>query len=570
MAAAQAQEPNVAPSGAIPSGGNSLTIHKYDGDTGTSRDDGLPKGADALNGHNPLEGVTFHLFKLDIYENKEGAPTKVDLTTNAGWQALQGISMRDLREALFEGPEIVENIQSGPVTVGEGEGAYQVTVTEVKGNQAGDEAAAQAESAQGSGQKTGADGAATFSGLDTAVYMVVEETNLRPTGVQGAVAPAAPFITTAPITHPTERNGWLQDIHVYPKNQVSDVQAKKAVVGDDQSLDVFQQAHNSGEYMKYQITAGVPSAVTAYSVTDKLPAKLGEAQDFVVKAGDETLAENTDYSVTKWTLGAESQQQHLFRVDLNETGATKARGKNLTVEFRAKVADGLAAGTSLSNTAWARPGAPLVADPAGTNWDPANGNLAGVATNEVTSTYGQVNLTVNPAEGETNVPSGAEFGLFRCDADGNVVGADGQAVGNTPDAVENAALSLDGNKAVTLTNQADAAFTTAMFPGVHLTNQAPGENGATNQTDVWNNVGSTFCLVQTKAPEGYVPLAEPITVENFGDTDTQGNVTINLVKANAGFQLPLTGGMGIVAIVVVGLAVAGGGLWWVRRDNATA
>lgn len=106
-AAAQTTTVNVAPSGAIPANGNSLTIHKYDGDTTEgSRDDGLPKGADALNGHNPLEGVTFHLYKLDI--------SGVDLTTNSGWQALQGIDMSALRQALFNGPEIVENIQTSP------------------------------------------------------------------------------------------------------------------------------------------------------------------------------------------------------------------------------------------------------------------------------------------------------------------------------------------------------------------------------------------------------------------------------------------------------------------------
>ena len=60
-------------------------------------------------------------------------------------------------------------------------------------------------------QTTGADGVATFAGLDVGVYLVAE-TNKDPHTTR--VTPN--FFVSIPMTNP-EGDGWLYDVHVYPK-----------------------------------------------------------------------------------------------------------------------------------------------------------------------------------------------------------------------------------------------------------------------------------------------------------------------------------------------------------------
>ncbi|CAB0813044.1 hypothetical protein FRC0195_01963 [Corynebacterium diphtheriae] len=56
-------------------------------------------------------------------------------------------------------------------------------------------------------------GATKFDNLEPALYFVVQELN----GTE-AVVLSQPFMVAAPQTKPTG-NGWLQDVHVYPKHQ---------------------------------------------------------------------------------------------------------------------------------------------------------------------------------------------------------------------------------------------------------------------------------------------------------------------------------------------------------------
>ena len=71
-----------------------------------------------------------------------------------------------------------------------------------------------------------------------------------------------------------------------------------------------------------------------------------------------------------------------------------------------------------------------------------------------------------------------------------------------------------------------------------------------------------YCLVETKAPEGYSLQADPIPFRVLAD-DAEGKVptevTVTDVPKNAGFRLPLTGANGVIFLTVAGaLLVAGG------------
>lgn len=116
---------------------------------------------------------------------------------------------------------------------------------------------------------------------------------------------------------------------------------------------------------------------------------------------------------------------------------------------------------------------------------------------------------------------------------------------------------------------------------------AVGTDGKLHFTGLKEGV---YYLVETKAPEGYNVLTEPVIVKiaatynedgtldnwiaqivqtaddtvNVGDTDSY---TIT-VENNKGTLLPGTGGMGTVIFTVVGVAVvAGGAIWMVQRNR---
>ena len=141
----------------------SITIHKYvkDADNGTTEGNGLE---DTSNHGTPLDGVTFTVEKL----------TNVDLTTQAGWEKLAG---------------------------------YNGNVDSAKAG--GTDAAVK--------KKTAGGGVATFDSLPLGAYIVTETET--PAGYVGS----KPFIITVPMTHPTDLNKWVYDVHAYPKNSKAGV-----------------------------------------------------------------------------------------------------------------------------------------------------------------------------------------------------------------------------------------------------------------------------------------------------------------------------------------------------------
>lgn len=92
----------------------------------------------------------------------------------------------------------------------------------------------------------------------------------------------------------------------------------------------------------------------------------------------------------------------------------------------------------------------------------------------------------------------------------------------------------------------------------------------------------TYQLVETKAPQGYNKVTEPITVTieaTYNDDGTLASWKVNEDGTNhevevvnhAGAILPGTGGMGTVVFTVVGVAiVVCGAVWYVRRSKANS
>ena len=141
----------------------SITIHKLvkDDTNGTTEGTGLEDTTVTGTG---LDGAKFTVQRL----------TGVDLTTQAGWQKLVG----------FNG---------------------NVDAAKADGTDAAVE------------KTTGADGKAKFDSLPLGAYIVTETET--PAGYIGS----KPFIITVPMTHPTEKNEWNYNLHVYPKNSKAGV-----------------------------------------------------------------------------------------------------------------------------------------------------------------------------------------------------------------------------------------------------------------------------------------------------------------------------------------------------------
>jgi fimbrial isopeptide formation D2 family protein len=191
-----------------------------------------------LAGLTPIAGVTFSLQSVD----------SIDLSTNAGWQTVDGLTAAD--------------VLADPA-------AYPLT-------------------AEGSGVTDG-DGELTFGTLPLGVYLVTETSP----GDNPIAQPTAPFLVTMPL--PTGDNTWLYDVNVYPKNAVTEI--TKTV--DDTA------AFGLGDDVNWSITGSVPflaaaDPLTAFGITDVLDARLGFSSaevSAVTAAGDPLALVATDYTV---------------------------------------------------------------------------------------------------------------------------------------------------------------------------------------------------------------------------------------------------------------------------------
>ncbi|MFP7762005.1 SpaH/EbpB family LPXTG-anchored major pilin [Marisediminicola sp. LYQ134] len=121
---------------------------------------------------------------------------------------------------------------------------------------------------------TGTDGVAEFedgASLPIGLYLVTE--TVLP---EGATNPAAPFLVTLPFpTGPTgaPANQWIYDVHVYPKNAVTDLTKTRVP-----ALPNTVEARNP-DLIRWAITSDIPTlaagdTLSTFSLTDALPDEL--------------------------------------------------------------------------------------------------------------------------------------------------------------------------------------------------------------------------------------------------------------------------------------------------------
>ena len=394
---------------------------------------------------------------------------------------------------------------------------------------------------------TGGDGLASFTDAQTEVgaYLVSE------TRTPDKVIPAEDFVVTLPMTNPDNTTKWNYDVHVYPKNTISGVDKK---VTD-------KPAPGSGHDITYTITTSIPKVdypggarIKRYEVVDQLDKRIKkDALTPVVKIvgqNETPLADTTDYTL----ITAEGADHNWATIQLTEEGRRKAAEARhngtgetkvqvtLTAKFDATVnLEG-----DLSNTAGLIPN-----DSPNFTWDPSNPGtkVPGIPTTPVLSKYGKVVVTKTGTDELADMTkyNGAQFQVYECTKTaGGATLRDGDPSTQAVDP-----LTIGGEK----------TFTTAGQGMVEINYLRANDYVDGMKKDTLTDEDH-YCLVETKAPEGYTLQADPIPFRVLADNATAKAptaVTVTDVPKNAGFRLPLTGANGVIFLTVAGaLLVAGG------------
>lgn len=505
-----------------------LTIHKFYG----AAVDKPNNGTEQTISKPPLEGVPFDIYKV------EG----VDLTTNAGWKTAAELYKTNIT--------VNNNV---PTITGK-------TLTKV------------------TTVTSGADGTATFTQTNgVGVYVVVENLSGVTTVKKhdnGAtedidvakVTPAKPFLVTLPMTEPVKKQSWMYDVHVYPKNQ-SDTITK--TVKDEGTITFGDNAEPTkvSKTANHEVTYTITSSITdgseplgKYVIYDEIDPRV-DVTAIDLKLSDGTaLVCGTDYDIK------------IAGKAVACDGIANADPKNGKVEIAFKDTDAATDGVQLGkleadrnndvvttikvkvnkegdkglipNTASFIPNKP---------WEEANPGKPPIPSNPVESRYGDLKINKVDAKEPNTKLDGAVFSIFKAGKDGKCDDADVKA-----DPLYTGVTTANGG--------------TATVKGLQASDWYDGKEQTAKQG---------YCLVETKSPDGYNLLAQPIhfyvTANKAVVTDAAGKTTttdltgtdpasitytVNNEKSNLDNELPKTGGAGTLALALAGLLCIGGGIGW--------
>ena len=460
----------------------SITIHKLvkNDNNGTTAGNGLE---DANASGDPLGNVTFTAERL----------TNVDLTTQAGWEKLA---------------------------------SYNGNVDTAKAD--GVDAAKE--------KTTGADGLAKFDGLTLGAYIVTE--TVTPAGYVGS----KPFIITVPMTHPTDLNKWVYDVHAYPKNSKAGVEK---TVNDADTPAI-------GSAISYTIKSDVPAAesLAYYDVVDQYDKRVELPEANVAlklingKTGEVALVKDTDYKLISAT-GSDGKTM-FWTAEFTADGRKKLLDNRkddttkVQMDLSGTVKDKVETDGLFKNKAILLPNAPS------NGWKPNSGTVPppDYPNSEVVSKFGKVKITKVNAKDDTKTLAGATFEVYKCTPEG------------TPAANFESNNATLGDK---LTVKGETSFTTDANGEVTIDGL---RNNDWENNEAVSNPG-WYCLVETKAPEGFELQTRPIAfqiLQTNSDADNEYTLatTVKDVPKNGGFNLPLTGAAGIGVLIGAGALLVGG------------
>ena len=385
---------------------------------------------------------------------------------------------------------------------------------------------------------TGADGLATFNNLALGAYIVTE--TQTPAGYTGS----RPFIITVPMTHPTELNKWVYDVHAYPKNAKVNVEKE---VDDAQTPAV-------GSPISYTITADVPDApvVDYYNVVDQydkrvdLPEGQIELRMVEAKDGEVDLVKGDDYTLIP-AVGKDGKTK-FWTAEFTEAGRKKmiaqrkSNDTKIVMSLEGTLKEKIGDEGLVENKAVLLPGAPA------NNWTPGSGEVPppDYPNAKVVSKFGKVTITKTSSVDDTKKLQGAEFQVYKCKPTTKPANNF-----ESVDASLDTKLTVDGKDTFVTDDQGKVTI-----DGLRNNDWEDNEEVADP---------GYYCLVETKAPDGYELQSRPIAFQILASNSTDANkytleTTVKDVPKNGGFNLPLTGAAGVGVLIGTGaLLVAGSG-----------
>ncbi|GAB3593197.1 Fimbrial subunit type 1 precursor [Corynebacterium faecale] len=476
-------------------------------DNGISAD-GTEKSVD----DDRAEGITYSAYRLN----------DIDLTTQNGWRQAAGVDIA----GLFNGS--VLNAR----TLNTNHSRLSGVMPEER--------------------STDLDGLAAFNDLDIGYYLVVEEFDPRDVN-NVAVAPSDPFLVAVPMTNPApevDGDGWLNTVYVYPKGQSFGVPTK--LIGDPvaeaEGIDVT--GTSLGEAIQYDISVNIPrspvNGMTGLTFTDKLPRELTNGEIQSISLNGQPMAPSS-YDVRNLGSGDATEESQILFVDFTAAGLTALNSALATgdIEISVQIRATLSAvpQDNLDNNAWFRRTEGFGTIPP-VDWDPENPGsgepVPGAISHTATAIYGEINISKLDSDSSPITASPATFELYRCEVDPD------ERLRPVSDPIS---VGVEGSGA-RISEWSTGSAGEVSISGIHLGNlQGSTADGARAFENIWIDNGTTFCLLETEAPDGYELLPQPVPVTFSPTTSTTGLLTVDAdiqnVRSNAGFNLPLTGGMGI-------------------------
>ncbi|MBO1306124.1 SpaH/EbpB family LPXTG-anchored major pilin [Enterococcus sp. 669A] len=450
--------------------------------------------------------------------------------------------------------------------------------------------------------KTAADGSLTFDvGTGKAgdgIYLVTEipdangdytysdpSTNPLETGLK-INKPMDPFFVWLPQTKRDDTSKLIYDVHVHPKNIVTDTELDKTVEGG-KGFSI-----KAGEKFQWEATTKLPSGL--YFKADKPMIITGmvdpvthlPAPDKVVAVGDEVYGSyfrvNDDLNTD---LLLDDVEVRVLGKD-GITWTTLTNGTEYTAELNGTV---VTAGNAVTNTtkgdpkkvviSLTEPGMKKLTEDENTHIQViykvrVEQNFNGVITNKYDVAYlipGQEPVTENSdepeyydggfkikklAEDKTTELAGAEFYIAETEADARAkkfLASDGKAYTLNDDGTSTPVLPAGVTYLTSTTN----ATGDAQFDGLQLNWFTDSNNNGKQEPSIpseatWPraDIEKDYWIVETKSPTGYELIKEPVKVTVKLDTHT--SLTVE-VENKAKTDLPFTGGTGTMLLVSIAL-----------------
>lgn len=378
-------------------------------------------------------------------------------------------------------------------------------------------------------------GQITFKDLPAGKYMIVERKDKSTLASQEQLANSAtvPMEVNLPVFKAT--GGWYTKgndaLHVYPKNTVDKPSIDKVVNENDK-----HDSADLGQTKTFKITSKMPNGIADYKVLnfeDKFSNGLSYKGNLkVMKNGQVVAAGNDTYTATEPAVNTKGAN---IKVSFKEAYIkTLTPNDTITITYDAVVNEDAVMGAENPNEAKVQYGTnPNVVkeEKPGENPELHVGGKRFIKQDKSTATALQ--------DAEFVVKNSENKYMKK---DNNVV-----------------TWVADKNQATVLKSKNDGTF--------EVTGLAFGNKGKKpSEADT-----TTYYLEETKAPQGYALLQQPIEFKVGYNTYYEDPTAVNKkssspqVVNNNKVTIPQTGGIGSVVVIVAGILIVGLGLFAKRR-----